>query len=329
MTERKKMNTEPLSLEDILHNIKNSMIELIAEDDPLVGEISRYSFDSGGKRLRPLLFCLGSLAVGQKLDKKLLALAASFEFLHMATLLHDDIVDEAETRRGRLAAHLHFGTKEAVLAGDYLLAKAAQIVANCNEPRATSIMAQIVSTLSLGELVQLRARHKIDLSEEEYFAIIFRKTAALIQGALETSAIICGAPENYRAALAAYGRELGLSFQIMDDILDYETNSVEFGKPVGHDIEEGQITLPFIMARDHLPGPQSRLLSSLMAETETSEKIQREIVELVKTGCGLELARQKVAEAIEKAVSALGALPESPAKNELIRIAQNSNKRSS
>ncbi len=323
------MNTEPLSLENILYAIKNSMIELIAEDDPLVAEISRYSFDGGGKRLRPLLFCLGSLAVGQKLDKKLLALASSFEFLHMATLLHDDIVDEAETRRGRLAAHLHFGTKEAVLAGDYLLAKAAQIVANCNKPQATSIMAQIVSTLSLGELVQLRSRHKIDLSEKDYFTIIFRKTAALIQGALETAAIMCEAPENYQSALATYGRELGLSFQIMDDILDYETSSLEFGKPVGHDIEEGQITLPFIMARNHLSAPQSRLLSSLMAETETSEKVQREIIDLVKVGGGLELARQKVAESVAKAVLALKPLPESAAKNELIRIAQNSNQRSS
>lgn len=303
------------------------MTRLIGRDEEVVARVSGYSLEGGGKRLRPLLFCLMTEALGSELTPARLETAAAFEFLHMATLLHDDIVDEATVRRGRQAAHLAFGVPEAILAGDYLLAKASLLGTENDNMECVRIMSQVVGALSLGELVQLGARRQVELSEEEYFKIIYRKTAVLMEGAARTAAVLAGAAGQAREAAAAYGRQFGLAFQIMDDILDYQSDQNTFGKPVGHDLDEGKITLPFIRAREALSGEKRNRLCDLAACDRLSPQDHEEIRELVREGDGVNSARVKADELAREALSALDRLPPTPARDHLKTLALQSTAR--
>lgn len=297
--------------------INETMTRLIERDEEVVARVSGYSFEGGGKRLRPLLFCLMTEALGAELTPARLEAATAFEFLHMATLLHDDIVDEATMRRGRPAAHLAFGVPEAILAGDYLLAKAALIGAETGDMDCVKIMSSVVRSLSLGELVQLGARRQVELSEEEYFRIIYRKTAALMEGATRSAAVLAGGQGQILEAAATYGRQFGLAFQIMDDILDYQSDQDTFGKPVGHDLDEGKITLPFIRAREALSDDKRNRLCDLAGHEHLSPQDHEEIRELVAEGEGVNSARVKADELAHEALSALDRLPPGPARDHL------------
>lgn len=301
----------------LVQRINETMIRLIERDEEVVARVSGYSFEGGGKRLRPLLFCLMTEALGAELTPARLEASAAFEFLHMATLLHDDIVDESTMRRGRMAAHLAFGVPEAILAGDYLLAKAALIGAETGDMDCVRIMSTVVRALSLGELVQLGARRQVDLSEEDYFKIIYRKTAVLMEGSTRTAAVLAGAAGPALEAAAAYGRQFGLAFQIMDDILDYQSDQDTFGKPVGHDLDEGKITLPFIRAREALDDERRDRLCDLAAHDNPSPQDHEEIRELVIKGGGVNSARIKADELAHEALTALSHLPPSPALDHL------------
>lgn len=308
-------------LAPMISRINQTMAELIARDEEIVARIGGYSFEGGGKRLRPLLFCLVAEALGRPLTPGLLATGASFEFLHMATLLHDDIVDLAAVRRGRAAAHLVFGVPETVLTGDYLLAKAARLGAEAENLECVKIMASVVAALSLGELSQLSSRRQVDLPEEEYFKIIYRKTAVLMEGAAKSAAVLAGADERTVAGAARYGRQLGLAFQIVDDILDYQSDEATFGKPVGHDLDEGKITLPFILAREALaPGERERL-RELAEQPDLSPADHEEIGTLVVAGGGLRASRLKVDELVHEARGALDIFPPSPFRDHLAALA--------
>lgn len=307
--------------------INETMTRLIERDEEVVARVSGYSFEGGGKRLRPLLFCLMTEALGAELTPARLEAATAFEFLHMATLLHDDIVDEATMRRGRPAAHLTFGVPETILAGDYLLAKAALIGAETGDMDCVKIMSSVVRSLSLGELVQLGARRQVELSEEDYFKIIYRKTAALMEGATRSAAVLAGAQGPILEAAAAYGRQFGLAFQIMDDILDYQSDQKTFGKPVGHDLDEGKITLPFIRAREALSDDKRNRLCDLAGHEQLSSQDHEEIRELVTEGGGVNSARVKADELAHEALSALNLLPPGPARDHLKTQALNSTSR--
>lgn len=311
----------------LVQQINETMLRLIERDEEVVARVSGYSFEGGGKRLRPLLFCLMTEALGAELTPARLEAATAFEFLHMATLLHDDIVDESTMRRGRLAAHLAFGVPEAILAGDYLLAKAALLGAETGNMDCVRIMSAMVRSLSLGELVQLDARRQVELSEEDYFKIIYRKTAVLMEGSTRTAAVLAGAQGPALEAAAAYGRQFGLAFQIMDDILDYQGDQDTFGKPVGHDLDEGKITLPFIRAREALSDEKRNRLCGLAAHEQLSPQDHEEIRELIIQGGGGNSARIKADELAHEALSALSHLPPTPALDHLKAQALNSTTR--
>lgn len=308
-------------LDPMIKKINEVMLELIQRDEEVVARVSGYSFEGGGKRLRPLMFCLVSEALGQPLKQRALETSTAFEFLHMATLLHDDIIDAAELRRGRAAAHLAFGVPEVILAGDYLLAKAAVLGAETDNLICVRIMSEVVSSLSLGELVQLEARRRVTLGEEDYFKIIYRKTAALMEGATQSAALLAGADEKIVKAAARYGRQFGLAFQIVDDILDYQGDEAAFGKPVGHDLDEGKITLPFIRAREGLSDDKRERLCELAEHEDISAAEHEEIAVLVAEGRGLESSRLKADELIHEAIDALGCFPPSPARDRLEALA--------
>ncbi|MDR1045017.1 MAG: polyprenyl synthetase family protein [Candidatus Adiutrix sp.] len=308
-------------LAPLIKNINQTMIDLIGRDEAAVARVSGYSFDGGGKRLRPLMFCLVSEALGRPLNRPCLEIAASFEFLHMATLLHDDIVDVAEVRRGRAAAHLVFGTPEAVLAGDYLLSKAAALGAATGNLKCVQVMSRVAGTLSLGELVQLGSRRQVELSESAYFQIIYRKTAVLMEGAARIAALLAGADGREEAAARRYGLQFGLAFQIMDDILDYQGDEATFGKPVGHDLDEGKITLPFIKAREALDDRKRARLCELAERDSLSPQDHEEIQALVLAGGGVNSAHLKADELAHEAMEALSQFQPSPARDKLEALA--------
>ena len=308
-------------LQPLIGRIDAAMSELIARDEEIVARIGRYSFEGGGKRLRPLMFCLMSEALGKELTPRLVETGTAFEFLHMATLLHDDIVDLAEVRRGRQAAHLAFGVPEAVLAGDYLLSKAAVIGSETDNLECIKALSWVVGALSLGELVQLGSRRQVNLSEEEYFRIIYRKTAVLMEGAAKAAAILAGAEGEVLEAAARYGRQFGLAFQIVDDILDYQSDQATFGKPVGHDLDEGKITLPFIRAREALDDEKRNRLRDLAEHENLCPEEREEIIALVEEGGGVASASVKADELIHEAVTALSALKPSAARDRLEALA--------
>jgi len=309
------------SLSPLIERINKAMADLISRDAAEAARISGYSFESGGKRLRPLMFCLMTEALGVPLTPRRLETSTAFEFLHLATLLHDDIVDGSELRRGRLAAHLEFGVPETVLVGDYLLSKAATLGAAEDNLACVKIMGGVVGTLSLGELAQLNFRRQVELPEEDYFKVIYRKTAVLMEGAAQTAAILAGAGPALVEAAARYGRQFGLAFQIIDDILDYQSDRETFGKPVGHDLDEGKITLPFIRAREALGGEKRKRLCSLAGRDFISPEAYEEIRALVNEGRGLGSARLTAEELIREAVAALAALDASEARGQLEALA--------
>ncbi|MDL2259475.1 polyprenyl synthetase family protein [Deltaproteobacteria bacterium OttesenSCG-928-K17] len=313
------------SLTPLIERINSVMLELISRDEEVVARISGYGFEGGGKRLRPVMFCLITEALGRPLNQLALETSCSFEFLHLATLLHDDIVDLAEVRRGRMAAHLAFGVPGTVLAGDYLLAKAAGLGAMTGNIDCVKVMSEAARILSLGELVQLGARRRADLPEEEYFQIIYRKTAVLMEGACRTAAILAGADEGTLQAAVDYGRKFGLAFQIVDDVLDYRGDEATFGKPVGHDLEEGKITLPFILAREALAaepltGKAERLMELAGAET-VDDQARAEIIALVQEGGGIKAALRRAGDLANEAAAALSALAPSAALEKLQALA--------
>lgn len=304
-----------------IKQINEAMLDLIRRDEKVVARVGSYSFEGGGKRLRPIIFCLILEALGRKPDREMIEVSSAFEFLHMATLLHDDIIDCAELRRGQAAAHLVFGVPEVILAGDYLLAKAANLGATTGNMDCVKIMSEVVAALSLGELIQLESRHKVDLAEDDYFKIIYRKTASLIEGAASAASILAGAEGETLAAAARYGRQFGLAFQITDDILDYQGNEAAFGKPIGHDLDEGKITLPFIKAREALGDDRRVRLCEMADREDISPAEHEEIILLVNEGGGIESARLKADELAHEAVTALAFFPPSPARDKLEALA--------
>ncbi len=219
----------------------------LESDVVLVNQLSHYIINSGGKRLRPMLALLMARACGYKGERHV-DVAAIVEFIHTATLLHDDVVDESDMRRGKETANNVWGNQAAVLVGDFLYSRAFEMMVDVDEMRVMSIMAQTTNTIAEGEVLQLLNIHDADTNEERYFEVIYSKTAKLFEAACQLGAVLAGLPENEEKAVAQYGVHLGTAFQLVDDILDYIADSDEMGKNVGDDLAEGKPTLPLIRA---------------------------------------------------------------------------------
>jgi octaprenyl-diphosphate synthase len=215
-----------------------------------VNQVGSYVIFSGGKRLRPALFLLAARALGGDGDARL---AAIFEYLHAATLLHDDVVDEAGLRRGRPAARVEYGNDSVILVGDFLFSQAYSLAVQVPEVRFVAALAECTTVMAEGQVLELMHTGDLELSPAGYLEIIRAKTAVLLAAACQMGAIHAGAGPERAAALYDYGLELGLAFQMVDDALDYVGTAHEFGKPVGHDLAEGKITLPFLHVRDTAP----------------------------------------------------------------------------
>ena len=271
--------------------------------DPLLLEILEYSLFSGGKRVRPLLAVISGRLFG--CDKpSLYELALGFEYLHVATLCHDDVIDQADSRRGRMSVVRRYGMTGAILAGDFLHAHALDIVGRVGGNESLTVLSRATRGMVDGEFIQLRNSTNLNQSVADYFAVITGKTALLISSACEIGAIFGGAGERERNALKTYGHNLGLAFQIVDDLLDYQGVSDKTGKSVGNDLVEGKITLPLIIALQRAaPAEKDRLLDILKGD-ERAGRLD-EVRTLIDRNEGFSGAKEQAETLIQEAREAL------------------------
>ncbi|UFN51416.1 polyprenyl synthetase family protein [Roseomonas sp. OT10] len=232
---------------DDLEACNRLIVERMDSPVALIPQLAAHIVSAGGKRLRPLLTLAAARLCGYR-GTRHVALAACVEFIHTATLLHDDVVDESALRRGQASANALFGNKASVLVGDFLFARAFQIMTGDGSLRVMEILSSASATIAEGEVLQLVTQNDTATTEEQYLQVIAGKTAALFAAATEVGAVVADRPESEALALAAYGRHLGMAFQLVDDALDYSARQAELGKTVGDDFREGKITLPVLLA---------------------------------------------------------------------------------
>ena len=292
------------ALAEDLRRIEAALGAVQASQVPFINEVSHYILFAGGKRLRPLLTVLCARLCGYE-DERIYRLSVLFEYLHAATLLHDDVVDGAEFRRGRKAAHNLWGNQATILVGDYLYARALRIAVEEGNFEVLKVVTQTTLLMSEGEVLQLLNRDNTGLTEREYEEVIFRKTAALISAACECGGIMAGASDKEREILREFGRHLGLAFQITDDLLDYLGTSEETGKDLGTDFKEGKVTLPLLYALNRASEPDRTRLLSLLRDPEPSRETFREAVEIIERYGGFEYTRKRAESEVNKALSHL------------------------
>ena len=300
--------------------IETALEENLHPNLELVSQVANHILFSGGKRLRPLLMVLSARLCGYNgnYDK---TFSVIFEYLHAATLLHDDLVDDASMRRGAPAAHTVYGNETAVLVGDFLLARGLSIAADTGEPRIIKIISEITENMSQGEIHQLDRKGKLDLSEAEYMDIIKAKTAVLFQGACRISAILAGASPDKENQLASYGYHLGMAFQMVDDLLDYTFDSNKLGKNVGADLREGKLTLPVIKALAEAAPEDRALMQKIIQNSGFTDKEFNWLAQRIANYGGIQYAQDTASDHIKDACQALEAFPRSPTRDILNDIA--------
>ena len=284
---------------------------------PLVAEVSSYIISAGGKRLRPALLLLMAGALGSTNPFRH-QLAAVVEFIHTATLLHDDVVDDSTLRRGRATANVSFGNPASVLVGDFLYSRAFQMMVECGEPRVMEILADATNVIAEGEVLQLMNMHDPDLAVEDYLQVIRFKTAKLFEASARLGAILGQADAATEEACADFGRRLGTGFQLVDDLLDYEGRSEELGKNVGDDIREGKATLPILLAMARGTAEEREMLRQAVRSGEVERLGQ--IIDVVRRTGAIEATRQAAEAEIEQARLNLECLPSCPAQDALLEL---------
>ena len=298
----------------------------LASQVVLVNQISHYIVSAGGKRVRPMLLLLISGALGNRSSERH-ELAAVVEFIHTATLLHDDVVDESTLRRGRPTANETFGNPASVLVGDFLYSRAFQMMVSTNRMRVMEILAEATNVIAEGEVLQLINMHDPDISVDDYLRVIEYKTAKLFEASARLGAVITDAPAEVEAACADYGRALGTAFQLIDDLLDYEGSTAELGKNIGDDLREGKPTLPLLVAMQRGTPEQAALIRHAIEHGEVERMAQ--IVEIVKATGALDATREAAQAQVDQAQRSLSALPSSEWREALLQLSFDSIHRSS
>ncbi len=308
-----------LTISKELSMVADVLRESVNSQEDRLTEIANYVIGAGGKRIRPTVTILTFYALGGREVERAVKIAAALELIHTATLLHDDINDGGEMRRGKLAAYRKYGTQNAIVAGDFLFTQAFAIGGKF-EPAIVDITAEACSRLAEGEIRQQMRSKDVDLTEEGYIDIIKRKTAWPIAAGARVGAILAGgSPEEVMAA-GEYGTELGVAFQIVDDILDVVGNQDVLGKPIGTDVREGNITLLTMNALRNGTSQDQKELSRIIRKTgNTPQEILGALEIIVRSGA-VEVAQKKAAEFGERAKARLGPLPQGPYKLELLRL---------
>ena len=289
----------------------------LASDVVLIRQVAEYIIGGGGKRLRPALLLLCAKATGYQ-GTQHHTLAAVIEMIHTATLLHDDVVDESDMRRGHATANAEFGNAAAVLVGDFLYSRAFQMMVGVARMRVLEILAETTNAIAEGEVLQLINAGDADLDEAAYLNVIYRKTARLFEAASRIGAVLGGAPPNVEDALARYGMHLGTAFQLVDDILDYSGNAEAIGKNVGDDLAEGKMTLPLIHALANGTAEEGAVIRHAIAGGGRTD-FAPVVAALARTGA-LAYARAHAQTEVERAQACLAALPDSPDLKTLLEL---------
>lgn len=292
--------------------------EALRSDVALISQLGEYIINGGGKRLRPMLVLLAARACTVR-DERHLQLAAIIEFIHTATLLHDDVVDASVLRRGRETANAIWGNEASVLVGDFLYSRAFQMMVALNDMRVMRILADATNRIAEGEVMQLLNCHDPETTEARYLQVIARKTATLFQAGAQLAALITGQPETQAAALGRYGLHLGSAFQLIDDTLDYSASAAEMGKNAGDDLAEGKPTLPLIYAIQQGTPAERQLIRNAIESGERASI--GDILSVLRRSGALEYTRSRAQEERERAVAALSVLPESVYKTALEELA--------
>jgi octaprenyl-diphosphate synthase len=299
--------------------VNREILESLQSDVALINSVSRYIVNSGGKRLRPLMVLLAARACGYEGDKHIQA-AVIIEFIHTATLLHDDVVDDSALRRGLATANSVFGNQASVLVGDFLYSRSFQLMVRVGHMRIMDVLADATNTIAEGEVLQLMNCNEPDTTEEQCMEVIYRKTAKLFEAGMLIGAILAGQTRAIEDALSEYGRKLGCAFQLVDDALDYGTGSAELGKNIGDDLAEGKPTLPLIHALKNA-SPAEQLVIRKAIEEGGLDDIDG-IVATIKATGALAYTTRLAEQAADAAIAALTPVPDSVYKDSLIQLAQ-------
>jgi len=304
---------------DDMNAVNDRIRERLQSSVVLINQLGHYIINSGGKRLRPLLVLLSARACGNT-DARHVDLAAIIEFIHTATLLHDDVVDASELRRGRETANALFGNEASVLVGDFLYSRAFEMMVDIGSMRVMEILAHTTNTIAEGEVLQLLNCHDADTTEARYMEVIQSKTAKLFEAAARIGAVLGGQPEPVERAMADYGMHLGTAFQLIDDVLDYGASSEEMGKNMGDDLAEGKPTLPLIHAMGVGDAAQAGVIRE--AIEQGGREYAERVLEIIQATGSLDYTRAVAVAEADRAAESLRALPDSPERQALESLAR-------
>lgn len=305
--------------------VNQLIVRELSSDVVLINQIGSYIVTSGGKRLRPMLLLLAAGALGYS-GREHITLAAVIEFIHTATLLHDDVVDESSLRRGQNTVNTLWGNAASVLVGDYLYSRSFELMVGVKNMRVMEILSGTTTAIAEGEVLQLLNCNNPATTEQKYLEVIARKTAILFSAAAQLAAVLADASEEVENGLKDYGLHLGIAFQLIDDVLDYKADPEELGKNLGDDLAEGKPTLPLIYAMEHGDDVQAAMLRKTIEQGDRERF--KEVYVIVESTNAIAYTSQRARQEAEKAIAALNCLPSSEFKQALIRLAQFSVERS-
>jgi len=304
---------------DDMAKVNETIQAQLNSDVSLINQLGFYIVSGGGKRLRPLLAILSARALGYQGDSHTMA-AAFIEFIHTATLLHDDVVDESDMRRGKATANAAFGNAASVLVGDFIYTRSFQMMTELGSMKILKLMSNAVNVIAEGEVQQLMNCNDPDTTEESYMQVIYSKTARLFESATQIGAILNDAPEHVEIAMQNYGKYLGTAFQLIDDVMDYTSDGKDMGKNVGDDLAEGKPTLPLLYAMRNTTPENAFMIREAIEKANGMDRLE-EILTVMKETGSLEYTTQKALEEADKAIEQLSVLPESEYKQALITLA--------
>ncbi|PWC15498.1 octaprenyl diphosphate synthase [Brenneria roseae subsp. roseae] len=299
--------------------VNKVILEQLNSDVVLINQLGHYIISGGGKRIRPMIAVLAARALAYEGNKHI-TVAALIEFIHTATLLHDDVVDESDMRRGKATANAAFGNAASVLVGDFIYTRAFQMMTSLESLRVLELMSEAVNVIAEGEVLQLMNCNDPDITEESYMRVIYSKTARLFEAAAQASAILSSATPEQETALQDYGRYLGTAFQLIDDLLDYSADGQTLGKNTGDDLNEGKPTLPLLHAMHHGNAEQRAMIRQAIEDGNGRHLLDPVLTAMQQCG-SLNYTRQRAEEEADKAIDALRQLPETPFRTALEGLA--------
>lgn len=311
-------NIQTLAQQDMTA-VNDLIFSKLHSDVALINQLGVYIVNGGGKRMRPLLTVLAARAIGYQ-GSEHLQLAAIVEFIHTSTLLHDDVVDESNMRRGRETANAMFGNSASVLVGDFLYSRSFQMMSELNNLRIMDILSDATNIIAEGEVLQLMNCNDPDTTEDSYMQVIYCKTAKLFEAATRLAAVIANQDQATELAMLNYGKHLGTAFQLVDDIMDYTADAQEMGKNVGDDLAEGKPTLPLLYAMEHGNEQQRKMIRNAIEHGDGMEHLDDILAAMAQTG-SLVYTQKKAELEADKAIAAIAALPDSEHKQALIALA--------